>query len=129
MVVNDVLVKHFPNVTDYSFTANVEKEFDEIAQGGKAWDEMIDDFSRRFKPRVEKPEAIERCPVGSSRELGVDPKTGKKVIARLGRFGPIVQLGETEGEEKPEYASLRKGQFIESITLEDALELFKLPRE
>ena len=129
MVVNDFLVKHFPNVIDYSFTANVEKEFDEIAQGEKAWDEMIDDFYGRFKPRVEKTEAIERSSVGSSRELGIDPKTGKNVIARLGRFGPIVQLGDSEGEEKPEYASLRKGQFIESMTLEDALELFKLPRE
>lgn len=129
MVVNDFLVQHFPNVIDFSFTANVEKEFDEIAHGEKAWDVMIDDFYGRFRPRVEKTESIERSSVASSRELGVDPKTGKKIIARLGKFGPIVQLGETDGEEKPEYASLRKGQFIESITLEDALELFKLPRD
>ena len=129
MVVNDFLVKHFPNVIDFSFTATVEKEFDEIAQGQTKWDEMINDFYGRFHPRVEKTENIERASVGSSRELGVDPKSGKKVIARLGRFGPIVQIGDSEGEEKPEYASLRKGQFIENITLEDAMELFKLPRE
>ncbi len=129
MVVNDFLVKHFPNVIDFSFTATVEKEFDEIAQGQTKWDEMIHDFYGRFHPRVEKTENIERSSVGSSREIGVDPKSGKKVIARLGRFGPIVQIGDSEGEEKPEYASLRKGQFIENITLEDAMELFKLPRE
>lgn len=129
MVVNDFLVKHFPNVIDFSFTATVEKEFDEIAQGQIKWDHMINDFYGRFHPRVEKTESIERSSVGSSRELGIDPKSGKKVIARLGKFGPIVQIGDSEGEEKPEYASLRKGQFIESITLEDAMELFKLPRE
>src|SRR5690606_27298440 len=129
MVVNDFLVKHFPNVIDFSFTATVEKEFDDIAQGGIKWEDMIHDFYGRFHPRVEQTENIERSSVGSSRELGVDPKSGKKVIARLGKFGPIVQIGDSEGEEKPEYASLRKGQFIENISLEDAMELFKLPRD
>src|SRR5690606_17489266 len=88
-----------------------------------------DDCYGRFKPRAEKTEAIERSSVGSSRDLWADPKTGKKVTARLGRVGPIAQLGETVGEENPESASLRKGQWIESRTLEDPLELFKLPRE
>ncbi len=132
MVVNDFLVEHFPDVTNFSFTADVEKEFDEIAQGQKPWDKMIGDFYNQFHSRVETTENIERSSVGSSRELGVDPKTGKTVLVRLGKFGPIAQLGETsedEEAEKPKYASLRKGQFIESITLEDALELFKLPRE
>jgi DNA topoisomerase-1 len=128
MVVNDFLVAHFPNVIDFSFTARVEKEFDEIAHGEKAWDIMIKDFYGGFHQKVENTENIERASVGSAKELGTDPATGKPVIARLGKFGPIVQLGESEGEEKPQYASLLKGQFIESISLEDALELFKLPR-
>ncbi|HYG37539.1 MAG TPA: type I DNA topoisomerase [Cytophagales bacterium] len=129
MVVNDFLVLHFPNVIDYSFTAVVEKEFDEIAHGTKAWDKMIENFYGGFHKKVETTENVDRASVGSSRELGVHPENGKKIIARLGRFGPIVQIGETEGEEKPLFASLKKGQFIESITVEDALELFKLPRE
>jgi DNA topoisomerase I len=130
MVVNDFLVEHFPNVIDYSFTAKVEKEFDEIAHGQTEWDKMLQNFYGAFHQKVEKTQTIDRSAVGSSRELGVDPKTGKKVIARLGRFGPIVQIGEnTENEEKPQYASLKKGQFIESISLEEAMELFKLPRE
>ncbi|UII24937.1 type I DNA topoisomerase [Fulvivirga maritima] len=128
MVVTDFLVDHFPNVTNYSFTAEVEKLFDEIAQGKKEWDKMIEDFYSEFHSKVENTENIERSSVPTSRELGVDPKTGKKVIARLGRFGPLAQLGDDE-EEKPQYASLRSGQFIESITLEEALELFKLPRD
>ncbi len=131
MIVNDFLCLHFPNITDYSFTANVEKEFDEIASGKKKWDKMIGSFYKSFHEKVETTGSIERSSVNTSRELGTDPKTGKKLIVRLGRFGPVAQIGETvEGsEEKPLFASLRKGQFIESITLEEALELFKLPRE
>ena len=134
MVVNDFLVEHFPNVTDFSFTARVEKEFDEIAKGLKEWNNMIDSFYGDFHSKVDEAESLERKEIKSSRELGTDPKTGKPVIVRLGRFGPLAQIGETPAEddenaEKPQFASLRKGQFIESITLEEALELFKLPRD
>lgn len=128
MVVNDFLVEHFPNVIDYTFTARVEKEFDEIARGGQQWEEMIEDFYGNFHSKVEQTENITRRDVATSKELGKDPKTGKPVIARLGKFGPLVQIGDQEDEEK-QFASLKKGQFIESISLEDALELFKLPRD
>ena len=128
MVVNDFLVEHFPNVIDYTFTARVEKEFDEIARGAQQWEEMIEDFYGNFHSKVEQTENITRRDVASSKELGKDPKTGKPVIARLGKFGPLVQIGDQEDEEK-QFASLKKGQFIESMSLEDALELFKLPRD
>jgi DNA topoisomerase-1 len=128
MVVNDFLVEHFPNVIDFTFTARVEKEFDEIAQGTQQWEEMIENFYKSFHSKVEETENISRADVNSSKELGKDPKTGKQVIARLGKFGPLVQIGDQEDEDK-QFASLAKGQFIESISLEDALELFKLPRE
>ena len=130
MVVNDFLVDHFPNVIDYSFTATVEKEFDEIAQGHKNWSEMIKSFYGSFHEKVESTESMERSEVGKSREIGIDPESGKPVVAKLGRFGAMVQIGEYEegSEEKPRFASLRSGQFIENITLEEALELFKLPR-
>jgi len=133
MVVNDFLVSHFENIVDYSFTARVEKQFDEIARGGQPWDRMIDSFYGDFHPLVEKTETLERSDVGSSRSLGTDPKTGKPITAKLGKFGAYVQIGENptddEDSEKPKYASLRQGQLIESISLEDALELFKLPRD
>lgn len=132
MIVNDFLVEHFSNVVDFSFTAKVEKEFDEIAHGQKTWNSMVKEFYGPFHKKVEVTEQIERSDVGSSRDLGVDPESGKPIIARLGRFGAMVQIGETsddENAEKPRYASLRKGQFIEKITLEEALELFKLPRD
>ena len=132
MVVNDFLVAHFGNVTDYSFTAKVEKEFDEIASGQKEWNKMIEDFYSGFHEKVESTESLERSEVGQQRVLGNHPESGKPMIARLGRFGAMVQIGEfsdEEGAEKPQYASLKKGQFLESITLEEALELFKLPRQ
>ena len=129
IVVNDFLVNHFPSIIDYSFTANVEEEFDEIAQGKMPWESMIDTFYGKFHPMVEKTETISRAEVSASRELGNDPESGKPVYARMGRFGPMIQIGDSDEEEKPRFASLRKGQFLESITLEEALELFKLPRE
>ncbi|WP_291787843.1 type I DNA topoisomerase [Cecembia sp.] len=128
MVVNDFLVEHFPNVIDFSFTAKVEKEFDDIAHGGQVWQDMIDNFYGKFHTRVEETANVARADVNSARELGKDPKTGKPVIARLGKFGPLVQIGEQEDEEK-QFASMKKGQFIENISLDDALELFKLPRD
>lgn len=131
MITNDFLVEHFPNVTDFSFTARVEKEFDEIAEGKQKWDKMISEFYTSFHKQVEKTEAVERSTINTGRELGRHPETGELVLARLGRFGPYVQIGEGDEEKgiKPQYASLRKGQLIENISLEDALELFKLPRQ
>ena len=128
-VVNDFLVQHFNAVVDFNFTAKVEKEFDEIAQGMQEWTKMIETFYRPFHKEVESTmETAERA--NGQRELGFDPETNKKISVRIGRYGPFVQIGETvEGsEEKPKYASLKAGQMIESITLEDALELFKLPK-
>lgn len=132
MVVNDFLVAHFPDITDYSFTSEIELEFDEIAAGKLEWRKMIDNFYKPFHKKVQQTEQVERSQVGKTRELGVDPETGKKVYAKLGRFGAYVQVGENpddNGGEKPKFASLRPGQFIESITLEEALELMKMPRQ
>lgn len=132
MVVNDFLVDHFPDITDFSFTSEIEQEFDEIANGKLNWKKMIEDFYRPFHKKVSATEKVERSSVGKSRELGVDPKTGKNVYAKLGKFGAYAQIGENpddNGGEKPKFASLRQGQFIENITLEDALELFKMPRD
>lgn len=130
MIVNDFLVEHFPNVTNYSFTADVEKEFDDIAQGGKNWSEMIGSFYGKFHEKVVDTEEIDRTTLNKPRELGKDPKTGRVVYARMAKFGPVIQLGsEEEDGKKPDYASLRKGQFLENITLEDALDLLKMPRQ
>ncbi len=133
MIVNDFLVEHFPDITNYSFTAEIEQEFDEIANGKLKWQKMLDGFYKPFHKTVSKTENVERSSVqNKSRELGVDPKTGKNVYVKLGKFGAYVQVGENpddNGGEKPKFAALRQGQFIENITLEDALELLKLPRD
>ncbi|WNJ19326.1 type I DNA topoisomerase [Pontibacter sp. G13] len=127
MVVNDFLVKFFPSILDYSFTAKVEQQFDKIADGNEAWSQMIDKFYKDFKPLVE--ETVEKAErAGGERQLGEHPKSGKPIIARLGRYGPMIQIGSSEDEEKPKYAKLRSDQRLETITLEEALELFKLPR-
>lgn len=129
-VVNDFLIEHFDQILDFQFTASVEKEFDKIAKGLQDWSAMIDSFYNPFHITVNKTlETAEKAT--GERELGTDPKTGKKVIARIGRFGPMVQIGEraeNDEDEKPQFASLRKGQSIDSISFEEALELFKLPR-
>ncbi len=129
IVVNDFLVENFASIMDYNFTAKVEKEFDEIAEGLTKWDAMIQSFYKDFHPLVE--ETLEQADRATGeRELGVDPKTGKKVSVRIGRYGPMVVLGDTDNEEeKPRFASLLKTQSIQSISLDEALELFKLPRE
>ena len=131
IVVNDFLMDNFDQIMDYNFTANVEKEFDDIADGNKVWNEMIDKFYQPFHGKVEH--ALENAERSKGeRILGIDPKTGKEVSVKIGRFGPLAQLGEAsqeEGAEKPQFSSLRTGQHIETITLEEALDLFKLPRE
>ena len=127
MIVTDFLSKHFDKIMDYNFTANVEKEFDEIARGQIQWNKMIADFYKPFHEEVEKTtETAERQ--SGERTLGVDPLTGKNIYAKVGKFGPYVQLGEATEEEKPQYGKLLQSQRIDSITLEEALELFKLPR-
>jgi len=132
MVVNDFLVEHFPDITDFSFTSEIEQEFDEIATGKLEWKKMIDNFYRPFHEKVKSTELVDRSSAGKNRELGVDPKTGKNVYVKLGKFGAYVQVGENpddNGGDKPKFASLRPGQFIENISIEDALELMKMPRQ
>jgi DNA topoisomerase-1 len=127
-LVNDFLVSYFPNVVDVTFTARIEKEFDDIAEGGQAWQKVIKDFYGPFHETVIAAEGISRQAASGARELGTDPKTGKPVVARLGRFGPMLQLGSAEDEEKPKFAPLPTGRKIGDVTLDEALELFKLPR-
>ena len=129
MIVNDFLVGQFPTVIDYSFTAKVEEELDEIASGKVQWTHMIDNFYNNFKTTVATSKSVARSELGLIRELGIDPASGKKVYAKLGKFGPVVQIGENNEEEKPRFSSLKKDQLLEKITLEEALELFKLPRK
>ena len=127
-VVNDFLMQFFPGIMDYNFTAKVEQDFDKIAEGGEKWNDMIKVFYKKFEPIVEKTLNNRAEHKAGERELGVDPKTGKPVFVKIGRFGPMVQIGAAEDEEKPRFAQMPKEQSIESITLEEALELFKLPR-
>ncbi len=126
LVVTDFLNLHFTKVMDYSFTANIEEEFDEIAEGKMKWSTMVGDFYGPFHSGVEHTlETAERA-VGE-RLLGTDEATGKPIIARMGKYGPMVQIGAPDDEEKPRFAKLKSSQSIETITMEEALELFKLP--
>ena len=132
-VVTDFLVKHFDNVIDYDFTRDVEAQFDQVAAGDKKWQDMIADFYKPFHKVVEGSDDISRTEVSQARELGVDPKTGRNVYARFGRYGAMVQLGEAGKDvddevEKPKFAPMPAGRKVETVTLEEALEMFKLPR-
>jgi DNA topoisomerase-1 len=128
MVVNDFLVEHFPAIVDLNFTAKVEEEFDVIAEGQENWRETIRRFYNPFHDTIGTVQETAEKATGA-RELGVDPASGRKVYARIGRFGPMIQIGEADDEEKPRFASLRKDQSIATITFEEAMDLFKLPRE
>ncbi len=128
MIVNDFLVNHFTKILDYNFTAQVEEDFDEIASGDEDWQQMMKSFYKEFHPNViEVEENAERA--SGERVLGTDPKSGRQVAARLGRFGPMVQIGTVDEEEKPLFASLLPEQSINTITFEEAMELFQLPRK
>lgn len=128
LVVTDFLKQYFDDIMDYNFTARIEEEFDEVAAGKMEWSKMIDDFYTPFKKDVENTiENAER--IKGERELGVDPDSGKKVVARMGRYGPMVQIGDVSDEEKPRFAKLKNTQSIETISFEEAMELFKLPRK
>ena len=127
LVVTDFLKQHFDDIMDYSFTARIEEEFDEVAQGRLIWSKMIDDFYNPFKKDVENTiENAER--IKGERELGIDAQSGKKVVARMGRYGPMVQIGDVNDEEKPKFAKLKNTQSIETISFDEAMELFRLPR-
>ncbi|HCR55800.1 TPA: DNA topoisomerase I, partial [Candidatus Saccharibacteria bacterium] len=122
------LTEHFQPIVDYGFTASVEEHFDDIADNKLARNDMLKDFYDPFHKLVAKSSDIDRSTVGANREVGIDPKSGKMIYARFGRFGPMLQLGDTEGDDKPEFAPMPKGAKIETVTLEQALEAFKLPR-
>ena len=128
IVVNDFLMEYFPGIMDYNFTASVEKEFDEVADGEKEWTGMMDAFYQDFHPLVEKTSNTKTEHKVGERILGTDPVSGKTVSVKIGRYGPIIQIGSVEDEEKPKFAQLPKGMALETITLEEALECFKLPR-
>ncbi len=124
----DFLVKYFTEILDYDFTAKAEEEFDDIADGKHKWQDSIERFYKLFHPLIGKAEKVSREETSKAREIGKDPKSGKPVIARYGRFGPMLQIGEAEDEEKPKFAPLPEGAKIETVTLKEAMEMFKLPR-
>jgi DNA topoisomerase-1 len=127
MVVNDFLTEYFPAILSFDFTARIEKEFDTVAEGEIQWVTMIDAFYKTFHPIVEDTLKNSERQSGE-RVLGTDPASGRQLSVKIGRFGPVAQIGTADEEEKPAFASLRKDQSIENITIEEALELFKLPR-
>ena len=127
-LIADFLTDHFTQIVDYDFTANVETEFDKIAAANLAKSAMLQGFYTPFHKLIEQSGGIDRSKVGANREVGIDPKSGKPILARFGRFGPMLQLGATDDEDKPRFAPLPKGAKIETVTLEQALEMFKLPR-
>jgi len=127
-LIADFLGDHFGQVVDYKFTANVEEEFDQIAEAARPRNTMLESFYKPFHKLIEESGGIDRSTVGANREVGTDPKTGKPILARFGRFGPMLQLGATEGDEKPQFAPMPRGARVETVTLEQALEAFKLPR-
>ncbi len=129
IVVNDFLMKYFPTIMDYNFTAKVEQKFDEIAEGEEAWTDMMKDFYHDFEPTVESTMNARSEHKAGERELGCDPATGKPVFVKIGRYGPVVQIGAADDKEKPRFAQMPTDKSIETITLDEALELFKLPRE
>jgi DNA topoisomerase-1 len=129
IVVNDFLMSNFPSIMDYNFTAKVEQDFDKIAEGNEAWTKMLKAFDKDFEPTVDKAMNSRSEHKAGERELGTDPKTGKPVFVKIGRFGPVVQIGSAEDKEKPQFAQLPKELSIESVSLEEALDLFKLPRQ
>ncbi len=128
IIVNDFLIEYFPDILDYNFTAGVEKEFDEIAEGKVKWTDTLGTFYKDFHPQVENTLQNSERKVGE-RQVGVDAASGKPVFVKIGRFGPVAQIGTAEDEEKPRFASLRKNQSIETITFDEVMDLFKLPRE
>jgi len=127
-VTTDFLVKYFPSIVDYDFTATVEADFDHVAEGKRSWQEMIGGFYKEFHPLVEQSADISRQEVSQARLVGNDPKSGRPIYARFGRFGPMLQMGEAEDENKPEFAPLPKGKAMDNVTLEQALKMFELPR-
>ena len=127
-LIADFLTNHFEQVVDYKFTANVEEEFDQIAEAKLARNAMLTAFYTPFHKLIEASGGIDRSTVGANREVGIHPKSGKVILARFGRFGPMLQLGNGEGDEKPEFAPMPRGARVETVTLEQALEAFKLPR-